>query len=95
VSDLARRATPSAQAGPVTGPGRHGPGSLRVVLGFGPPGKPDPFGHLYLTLTKIEIYIYNRVVGPKPITQRHPTAIQRHGNSNTTTVKTLATTNVD
>jgi hypothetical protein len=48
-----------------------------------------------LTLTKTERYIYNRVVGPKPITQRHPTAIQRHGNSNTTTVKTIATTNVD
>jgi hypothetical protein len=41
---------------PVTGPDRHGPGSLRVVLGscrtkplpgFGPSDKPDPFGHLY------------------------------------------------
>jgi hypothetical protein len=38
----------------VTEPSRHGPGSLRAVpgscrakpvLGFGPPGKPGPFGH--------------------------------------------------
>jgi hypothetical protein len=40
-----------------SGPGRHGPGSQRVVPGlgrakpvpgFGPPGKPDPFGHVYI-----------------------------------------------
>jgi hypothetical protein len=33
-----------------------------------------------LTLNKVERYIYNIVVRPKPITQRHPIAIQRHGN---------------
>jgi hypothetical protein len=48
-----------------------------------------------LTVTKVERYIYNTVVRPKPIIQRHPIAIQRHGNSNTTTVKIPATTDVD
>jgi hypothetical protein len=49
--------------GPVTGPGRYGPSSLRAVPGscraktvldFGPLGKPGPFGHLYSPLELTE-----------------------------------------
>lgn len=58
--------------GPVIGPGRHWPGSLRVVQGSGraksmAPGKPDLSGHVYSWLLAPPLPLQRRRIGPVPV----------------------------